>query len=91
MVVLDALAKAGGEALITADHGNAEKMRDKLTGQPHTAHTSDPVPLIYFGRKADVVVDNGILSDVAPTMLTLMGLPVPEEMTGRVIFKLRGA
>jgi len=86
--VVEALEKVGGEALITADHGNAEKMKDPKTGQPHTAHTSDPVPLLYIGRPGKVIVDNGVLSDVAPTMLTLMNIAPPSEMTGRAIFKV---
>ena len=86
--IVEALEKVGGEALITADHGNAEKMADATTGQAHTAHTSEPVPLLYIGRKAEPVVNNGVLSDLAPTLLTLMDLPIPDEMTGRPIFKL---
>jgi len=86
--VTDALAEVGGECLITADHGNAEKMLDEETGQAHTAHTNLPVPLIYFGRKAEVV-EGGKLSDLAPTMLTLMGLPVPPEMTGKPLMILK--
>ncbi|MDO8955179.1 MAG: 2,3-bisphosphoglycerate-independent phosphoglycerate mutase [Gammaproteobacteria bacterium] len=84
--VVEALQAVGGEALITADHGNAEKMRDVHTGQAHTAHTSEPVPLIYVGRAAKVLVQDGSLSDVAPTLLHLMGLKIPAEMTGKVIF-----
>jgi 2,3-bisphosphoglycerate-independent phosphoglycerate mutase len=79
--VIEALKKAGGEALITADHGNAEQMVNPETGQPHTAHTSNPVPLIYVGRPA-TLVESGSLCDVAPTMLALMGLEKPEEMGG---------
>lgn len=86
--VVQALQETGGECLITADHGNAEQMLDKETGQAHTAHTSDPVPFIYVGRSADAI-PGGILSDVAPTMLHLMGMPVPPEMTGKVLMKLR--
>ncbi|MER2492480.1 2,3-bisphosphoglycerate-independent phosphoglycerate mutase [Catenovulum sediminis] len=86
--VTDALAKVGGECLITADHGNAEQMKDPKTGQAHTAHTSEPVPFIYFGRNAEVAKPNGVLSDVAPTMLHLMGMEQPEEMTGQPIMKL---
>jgi len=86
--VVEALQAVGGECIITADHGNAEQMVDHESGQAHTAHTSDPVPLIYVGRPADVV-DGGILSDIAPTMLTLLGMPVPAEMTGKVLFQLR--
>jgi len=84
--VVDALQAVGGEALITADHGNAEKMRDMHSGQAHTAHTSEPVPLVYVGRSAKVVLPHGTLSDVAPTLLHLMGIAVPNEMTGKVIF-----
>lgn len=86
--IVTALEKVGGEALITADHGNAEKMADACTGQAHTAHTSEPVPLLYVGRNAKPAVSNGVLSDLAPTMLQLMELPIPEEMTGRPIFEL---
>lgn len=89
--VVKALNNVGGQALITADHGNAEKMQDETTGQAHTAHTTDPVPLIYIGRPAKVVYNDGILSDVAPTLLNLMGLPIPPEMTGRVLLKLKDA
>jgi len=85
--VVDALATVGGECVITADHGNAEQMLDHESGQAHTAHTSGPVPLIYVGRPA-TAVEGGILSDIAPTMLQLMGMPVPAEMTGKLLFKL---
>ncbi|MBL4815924.1 2,3-bisphosphoglycerate-independent phosphoglycerate mutase [Shewanella sp.] len=86
--VVEALAKVGGECLITADHGNAEQMTDEKTGQAHTAHTCEPVPLIYVGRDA-IIEDGGRLSDLAPTMLTLMGETVPSEMTGRSIIKIK--
>ena len=85
--VTTALEKVGGEALITADHGNAEIMRDRETGQPYTAHTNLPVPLIYVGRPAKVVKTDGVLSDIAPTLLHMMGMPIPAEMTGRPIFE----
>lgn len=85
--VTEALKKAGGECLITADHGNAEQMVDNNSGQAHTAHTSEPVPFIYFGRNATPRT-GGTLSDVAPTMLHLMGMPQPEEMTGTPIVTL---
>ncbi len=85
--VVEALAEVGGECLITADHGNAEQMVDHESGQAHTAHTSDPVPLIYVGRQAHAV-DGGILSDIAPTLLTLADMPIPPEMTGKPLFKL---
>lgn len=89
--IVEALDKVNGEVLITADHGNAEKMADDATGQAHTAHTSGPVPFIYYGRAAEVVVDDGVLADVAPTMLSLMGIEIPQEMTGRPIMKLTSA
>jgi len=76
------MMKVGGEWIVTADHGNAEKMRGDGTGQAHTAHTLNPVPLIYVGRKIDLT-DNGVLADVVPTMLELMDLEIPAEMTGR--------
>jgi 2,3-bisphosphoglycerate-independent phosphoglycerate mutase len=85
--VVEAVERAGGEMLITADHGNAEKMRDPETGQAHTAHTMDPVPLIYVGRPARLA-DGGTLSDIAPSMLHLMGLERPSEMTGRILVEL---
>ena len=83
-----ALQVIGGELLITADHGNAEKMYDEATGQPHTAHTSDPVPFIYIGRPATITHTDGALYDIAPTMLYLMGMPKPVEMTGRPLVKI---
>ena len=83
--VVDAVQKADGQLLITADHGNAEMMRDQESGQPYTAHTNLPVPLIYIGKQASAV-EGGKLSDIAPTMLTLMGMDVPQEMTGKPLF-----
>ncbi len=86
--IVEALDKVGGEALITADHGNVEQMEDAMTGQAHTAHTCEPVPFIYYGKRKLKVREGGVLADVAPTMLTLLGLPVPTEMTGRSIVEL---
>ena len=86
--VIEALKKTGGECLITADHGNAEQMVDNESGQAHTAHTSEPVPFIYVGRDAEPR-KGGTLSDVAPTMLHLMGVEQPEEMTGKTIMTLK--
>ncbi|MCH8536692.1 MAG: 2,3-bisphosphoglycerate-independent phosphoglycerate mutase [Alkalimonas sp.] len=83
--VVSALQQVGGECLITADHGNAEQMEDASSGQAHTAHTSCPVPLIYVGRSA-TAASEGILSDIAPTMLRLMEMDIPAEMTGRALF-----
>lgn len=85
--IVAALETAGGECLITADHGNAEQMVDHNSGQAHTAHTSEPVPFIYFGREANTR-SGGTLSDVAPTMLYLMGMEQPAEMTGKSIISL---
>jgi len=85
--VVTALQKAGGECLITADHGNAEQMLDENSGQAHTAHTCEPVPLIYVGRKA-IPAATGTLSDISPTLLHLMAMEQPEEMTGSVLMQL---
>lgn len=85
--IVDALEQVGGECLITADHGNAEQMTDLTTGQAHTAHTSEPVPFIYVGRQA-TPVEGGKLSDVAPTVLNLMGMEQPKEMTGKPLMLL---
>jgi len=84
--VADAVESVGGQLLITADHGNAEQMRDPATGQAHTAHTNLPVPLIYVGGKSVKAVSGGKLSDIAPTMLSLMGMEIPQEMTGKPLF-----
>jgi len=86
--IVEALDKVGGEALITADHGNVEQMEDVMTGQAHTAHTCEPVPFIYVGKRNLSIREGGVLADVAPTMLTLLGMPVPAEMTGRSIVEL---
>jgi 2,3-bisphosphoglycerate-independent phosphoglycerate mutase len=85
--VVDAAVEVGGELLITADHGNAEQMVDPKTGQPHTAHTLNPVPLIYVGDGATALMENGALCDITPTMLQIMGLPQPAEMTGRSLLQ----
>ena len=79
-----AVGAAGGALLVTADHGNLEMMRDPETGQPHTAHTVGPVPFVYVGTREDARLrSGGALRDVAPTMLDLLGLPQPAEMSGR--------
>ena len=82
-----AILEVGGELLLTADHGNAELMLSKETGQAHTAHTCNPVPFVYLGRDA-VMEESGALSDIAPTMLYLMGLDVPAQMNGRSLVTL---
>jgi len=84
---VEAVKRAGGEMIITADHGNAEQMRSEETGQAHTAHTCNPVPFIYVGRKARMA-PTGALCDVAPTLLRLMDLPQPGEMSGRPLLEL---
>ena len=82
-VVIAALEKRGGVALITADHGNAEFMADPATGQAHTAHTTNPVPLILYDPKwHGRLRDRGTLADVAPTLLGMLGVKRPSEMTG---------
>lgn len=79
-----AIRAAGGVMLITADHGNAELMTDAATGQPHTAHTRNLVPLVLTGEKHDAAaLENGKLADIAPTVLDLLGLDQPDEMTGK--------
>ena len=80
--VVDAIREAGGELLVTADHGNAEMMQNPETEQAHTAHTTNLVPLIYVGRNFELE-SNGALSDIAPTMLELMNIAQPTEMNGR--------
>ena len=79
--IVDAIHSANGALLVTADHGNCEQMRDPLTGGPHTAHTTNPVPVVIFGT-AHQPLRSGRLADVAPTLLQLMGLSQPQEMTG---------
>jgi 2,3-bisphosphoglycerate-independent phosphoglycerate mutase len=86
--VVEVVKKLGGEMIIISDHGNAEQMIDPVTKEPHTAHTTNPVPFIYIGRKAVVIKEVGKLIDVAATMLSLMGLEIPAEMTGEVLVKL---
>lgn len=86
--VVAAINEAGGELLITADHGNCEQMADNSTGQPHTAHTTELVPLVYVGTHQDLKLqeNGGTLSDIAPTLLKLMAMQQPEEMTGHALF-----
>ncbi|MGA7429640.1 MAG: 2,3-bisphosphoglycerate-independent phosphoglycerate mutase [Xanthobacteraceae bacterium] len=80
--IADAIEKVGGALLVTADHGNSELMRDPETGGPHTAHTTNPVPLMLVGGRNRGLVAEGRLADLAPTLLELMELPKPKEMTG---------
>ena len=83
--VVDAVAQMGGAMLITADHGNADKMYEP-DGSPFTAHTTNPVPFIVPGYPCELR-EGGRLCDIAPTMLKIMGIPQPEEMTGESIIK----
>jgi 2,3-bisphosphoglycerate-independent phosphoglycerate mutase len=85
--IVESLLSVGGEMLITADHGNAELMLNDHTGQIHTAHTTNLVPLLYVGRPAQLA-DNGSLCDIAPSMLFLMNMPIPPEMTGTPLVEL---
>ena len=86
--ILDKVKSLGGSAIITADHGNFEKMMDTSTGSPHTAHTIGDVPLVIFDErfKGGKLRQDGRLADIGPTLLEMMGLPQPEEMTGRSLF-----
>ena len=90
--IIKSTQMVGGEILITADHGNAEQIKsyttEKIKSQPHTAHTSNLVPLIYIGRSAKFLPGTGALSDVAPTLLNIMNIKQPEEMTDKSLLKL---
>lgn len=88
--VVEATRAAGGDVLITADHGNCEEMFDPSSGQVSTQHSTLPVPLVYIGEREGKIADGGSLADIAPTMLHLMGLPQPAEMTGRNLIELKG-
>ena len=85
--VVGAAQAAGGAVLITADHGNAEHKIDPDTNEPLTAHTTNPVPVVLIGARVEALRDGGGLCDVAPTVLEVMGLPQPEEMTGRSLIE----
>lgn len=84
--IVGAVQAAGGELLITADHGNCEQMFDPASGQPHTQHTTNPVPFLYIGRPARIK-SGGALKDIAPTLLAMLGLPQPAEMTGESLIE----
>lgn len=81
--LLDALTRSGAQCLVTADHGNVERMADGDSRVPHTAHTACPVPLVYVGPRPLRLAHGGTLADVAPTLLALMGIAAPPAMTGR--------
>jgi 2,3-bisphosphoglycerate-independent phosphoglycerate mutase len=84
--IADAIKRQGGALLVTADHGNCELMRDPATGGPHTAHTTNPVPVVLMGGGAKTIQE-GRLADLAPTLLDLMGIKQPVEMTGQSIIR----
>ena len=86
--VTDKILEMGGSALLTADHGNADRLLSD-DGSPFTAHTTNPVPVVLVSDKyKDAKLRNdGVLADLAPTLLTVMGLPVPEEMTGKSLIE----
>ena len=84
--VIEAAKAHNYEAIIIADHGNADNAVNS-DGTPNTAHSLNPVPAIYVTPRKDAKIENGILADVAPSILTIMGLPIPAEMTGKVLVK----
>ena len=87
--VLESLAKVGGKALVTADHGNCEQMKES-DGSPHTAHTTNLVHCLYVAPDSrDFRMNDGILADVAPTLLEMLGLPKPAAMTGSSLLSRR--
>jgi 2,3-bisphosphoglycerate-independent phosphoglycerate mutase len=85
--IVDKILEKEGTVFITADHGNSEQMIDYETGVPFTAHTTDPVPFVYVSKDSKELRDGGVLADIAPTMLQVMGLDVPSEMTGKSLIK----
>jgi 2,3-bisphosphoglycerate-independent phosphoglycerate mutase len=85
--IAEAIAAQGGALLATADHGNCEMMRDPETGGPHTAHTTNPVPVFCMGAPVGARLHDGILADLAPTVLALMGLEQPAAMTGKTLLE----
>lgn len=87
--VYDAVMANKGHMIVTADHGNVEQMQDYDSGQVHTQHTTEHVPFIYVGPTSATIAANGVLADVAPTMLHLMNIPVPAEMQGRNLITTR--
>lgn len=85
--IVSAIKEVDGHLLVTADHGNVEQMLDPETNQPLTSHTNGPVPLVYVGNPDYQFTAEGSLCDIAPTMLSLMDIPIPEEMTGSILLQ----
>ena len=85
--VIDTVLARGGAVLLTADHGNADKMYDPDAEHPFTAHTTNPVPFLVAGVEGAKLREGGVLADIAPTMLKILELPQPKEMTGRSILQ----
>jgi 2,3-bisphosphoglycerate-independent phosphoglycerate mutase len=87
--LMEATRASGGQLLVTADHGNVEQMTDPDSGQTHTAHTTNPVPLVYLGPAVENMSERGSLRDIAPTMLHLLEIEIPSEMTGKPLIRLK--
>ena len=85
--VVEAVESMHGNLFILADHGNADIMKDEKTGEPYTAHTTNPVPFILVSEEKHALREGGCLADVAPTLLELMAIPQPKEMTGKSLLK----
>ena len=83
--VVEAIEEGQGSLIVTADHGNCEVMVDPQTGGAHTAHTLNPVPVILVGGPQGATLNDGCLADLAPSLLELMDLPKPPEMTGKTL------
>ena len=86
--IADAVLAKGGQILLTADHGNADVMADE-SGNIVTAHSLNPVPLVHISNAPRELLPGGKLCDIAPTLLTLMNLPIPKEMTGKILLASR--
>ena len=87
--IIESTRKVKGSLIITADHGNAELMMDVKNNQSHTQHTTNLVPFIVMNSKAQKIVDGGKLSDIAPTILSLLNCEVPQEMTGKNLIQFK--
>ena len=87
--IIKAIGNTGSQCLITSDHGNVEQMVNHHTREPITAHSTGPVPLVYFGPAVIKLNNQGTLADIAPTLLDLMKLPIPKEMTGKSLNQIQ--